>query len=144
MESTMGFFALKVEIIKRFISSYHRLSGIRNEEAGIFSGPCAGDDGGPLTVDDQGVKQLIGVVSGGIGCGTGVPSWYTKVSFFRSWIDCVISTALETGGVRAQVEEKCNKVAESLVPDCLDTNDLMFDLDSLNTIDDSFPIPRCD
>ena len=79
MESTMGFFALKVEIIKRFISSYHRLSGIRNEEAGIFSGPCAGDDGGPLTVDDQGVKQLIGVVSGGIGCGTGVPSWYTKV-----------------------------------------------------------------
>ena len=67
-----------------------------------------------------------------------------QVSFFRSWIDCVISTALETGGVRAQVEERCNKVAESLVPDCLDTNDLMFDLDSLNTIDDSFPIPRCD
>ena len=79
MESTMAFYALKVNMKKRS-NSYHRLSGIRNEEAGIFSGPCAGDDGGPLTVDDQGVKQLIGVVSGGIGCGTGVPSWYTKVS----------------------------------------------------------------
>ena len=67
-----------------------------------------------------------------------------QVSFFRPWIDCVISAALETGGVKAQVEERCNKVAESLVPDCLDTKDLMFDLDSLNTIDGSFSIPRCD
>ena len=46
--------------------------------------------------------------------------------------------------MKAQVEERCSKVAESLVPDCLDTKDLMFDLDSLNTIDDSFSIPRCD
>ena len=49
------------------------------EDTGIFSGPCAGDDGGPLTVEDQGVRTLVGLVSGGIGCGTGVPSWYTKV-----------------------------------------------------------------
>ena len=55
-----------------------------------------------------------------------------------------MSAALETGGVRTEVEERCNKVAESLVPDCLDTKELMFGLDSLNTIDDSFPIPRCD
>ena len=54
------------------------MSGISDED-GIFSGPCAGDDGGPLTVEDQGVRTLVGVVSGGIGCGTGVPSWYTKV-----------------------------------------------------------------
>ena len=54
------------------------MSGISDED-GIFSGPCAGDDGGPLTVEDQGVRNLVGVVSGGIGCGTGAPSWYTKV-----------------------------------------------------------------
>jgi len=59
---------------------------------------------------------------------TGVPSWYTKVSFFRPWINCVVSAALETGGVRTEVEERCNKVAESLVPDCLDTKELMFGL----------------
>ena len=53
--------------------------GIYNTDANIFSGPCAGDDGGPLTVEEEGVKRLVGVVSGGIGCGTGVPSWYTKV-----------------------------------------------------------------
>ena len=51
-----------------------------NAESGVFSGPCAGDDGGPLTVEEGGVRNLIGVVSGGIGCGSGVPSWYTKVS----------------------------------------------------------------
>ena len=50
-----------------------------NADANLFSGPCAGDDGGPLTVEEEGVKRLVGVVSGGIGCGTGVPSWYTKV-----------------------------------------------------------------
>ena len=67
-----------------------------------------------------------------------------QVSFFRPWIDCIISAAQETRGVKAQVEERCSKVAESLVPDCLDTKDLMFDLDSLNTTDDSFAVPRCD
>ena len=51
-----------------------------NADANLFSGPCAGDDGGPLTVEEEGVKRLVGVVSGGIGCGIGVPSWYTKVS----------------------------------------------------------------
>ena len=69
---------------------------------------------------------------------------HLQVSFFQSWINCVVSAALETGGVRAEVEERCSKVAESLVPDCLDTKELMFGLDSLNTIDDSFPIQRCD
>ena len=53
-----------------------------NADANLFSGPCAGDDGGPLTVEEEGVKRLVGVVSGGIGCGTGVPSWYTKVRIF--------------------------------------------------------------
>ena len=31
-------------------------------------------------MEDQGVRTLVGLVSGGIGCGTGVPSWYTKVT----------------------------------------------------------------
>ena len=30
-------------------------------------------------MEDQGVRTLVGLVSGGIGCGRGVPSWYTKV-----------------------------------------------------------------
>ena len=55
-----------------------------------------------------------------------------------------MSKALETVGVRAAVEERCDKVARSLVPDCLNPGDLVVDLDSLNTIDDTFPIPRCD
>ena len=64
---------------EKLLSLILRFSGIRNGD-GVFSGPCRGDDGGPLTIEEQGVTKLIGVVSGGIGCGTGVPSWYTKVS----------------------------------------------------------------
>ena len=69
---------------------------------------------------------------------------HCQVSFFRPWIDCVVSAALGRGGVRAEVEERCDKVARSLVPDCLKPGDLVFEMDSHNTIDGSFPIPRCD
>ena len=38
--------------------------GILNEE-GIFSGPCRGDSGGPLTVsNDEDRDTLIGIISG--------------------------------------------------------------------------------
>lgn len=48
---------------------------------GVFSGPCKGDAGGPLTAVDKKNKDrttLIGIISGGVGCGKGVPSWYTR------------------------------------------------------------------
>ena len=62
------------------------VQGIQDEN-GVFSGPRKGDNGGPLKIrDNEDRETLIGIVSGGVGCGKGVPGWYTKVSFYRNWI----------------------------------------------------------
>ena len=54
-------------------------------EAGKDS--CQGDSGGPLTrEEDGGVRSLVGVVSGGKGCGAGKPAVYTRMSHYDAWI----------------------------------------------------------
>ncbi len=48
---------------------------------------CQGDSGGPLTrEEDGGARSLVGVVSGGKGCGAGKPAVYTRVSYYGDWI----------------------------------------------------------
>ena len=51
------------------------------DESGVFTGSCKGDSGGPLKTQfvDSKRDTLIGIVSGGVGCGNGIPGWYTKV-----------------------------------------------------------------
>ena len=94
---------------------------------GVFPGSCKGDSGGPLTLhDDMGKQTLIGVVVGGIGCGKGVPGWYSKVSHYYPWIDCVIQTSRDNKGNVDIVREKCDKVALDLVPPCISPEDLLF------------------
>ena len=54
---------------------------------------CKGDSGGPVkTLDPSNDRRetLIGVVSGGIGCGSGIPPWYTRLSFHARWFNCII------------------------------------------------------
>jgi len=61
-------------------------------EAGKDS--CQGDSGGPLTrQEDGGVRSLVGVVSGGKGCGAGKPAVYTRVSRYSKWIAAAQRTA---------------------------------------------------
>ena len=36
---------------------------------------------------------LVGIVSGGIGCGKGIPGWYTKLAFHSEWIQCIVRTS---------------------------------------------------
>lgn len=60
---------------------------------------CQGDSGGPLTrEEDGGRRSLVGVVSGGKGCGAGKPAVYTRVSYYSAWIDAA-KAAARTGEV---------------------------------------------
>lgn len=48
---------------------------------------CQGDSGGPLTREEDGGKRsLVGVVSGGKGCGAGKPAVYTRLSYYTDWL----------------------------------------------------------
>ena len=50
---------------------------------------CAGDSGGPLTVqaDESSAMYLAGIVSfGKRKCGTGFPGVYTDVGYYVDWI----------------------------------------------------------
>ena len=117
--------------------------GTQNKD-GVFSSSCKGDSGGPLTTLSEEERQtLIGIVSGGIGCGRGIPGWYTKVSFFYPWIDCIIQTSKDTKGNVNLVNEKCDKVAQDLVPTCLEQDDLIFGGDFDLRSEDTFQIELC-
>lgn len=116
------------------------------DENGVFTGSCKGDSGGPLKTRflDSKKDTLIGIVSGGVGCGSGIPGWYTKVSFYAPWIDCIIETSRETGGARVAVEKKCDEVARNLVPPCVSQEDLIFEDFDLRSGDvDIFAIDSC-
>ncbi|XP_028981955.1 ovochymase-2-like [Diachasma alloeum] len=48
---------------------------------------CAGDSGGPLQIVNKRDKyELLGIVSSGVGCGTGTPGYYTDVPRMVPWI----------------------------------------------------------
>lgn len=57
------------------------------------SGSGSGDSGGPLWIDSNGTKYLIGVVSGAENYTTlhERPSVYTNIAYFRPWIDSVMN-----------------------------------------------------
>ena len=118
--------------------------GFPSKDGKTISGSCKGDSGGPLTTLSEEERQtLIGIVSGGIGCGRGIPGWYTKVSFFYPWIDCIIQTSKDTKGNVNLVNEKCDKVAQDLVPTCLEQDDLIFGGDFDLRSEDTFQIELC-
>ena len=92
----------------------------------IFLGSCKGDSGGPLLTQNQRNRRtLSGIVSGGVECGTGIPGWYTDVSFYADWIKCIINRALILNNNQEKVQRECEKVAKAQ-PKCIKSDDRIF------------------
>lgn len=58
---------------------------------------CSGDSGGPLYVNRNGKKVQVGLTSGGYQCGTGHPSTFTDISYFKTFIKKYVSDAVFDG-----------------------------------------------
>ena len=110
--------------------------GLQSED-GIFSGSCRGDSGGPLQTADPSNDDrttLIGIVSGGIGCGKGVPGWYTKVSFHIKWIRCIIYKSSQFNNNQKKVVEACKDKIQPQ-PTCVAESDLVFGVEEFEKIE---------
>ena len=85
------------------------------------------------TVNDDNIKTLIGVVSGGAGCGDGVPGWYSKVSYHIDWIRCIIDKSGEFNNNQQQVMEAC---MDTIKPDptCVKEKELVIALEYFHNI----------
>ncbi|CAG7723575.1 unnamed protein product [Allacma fusca] len=55
-------------------------------------GPCDGDSGGALMIEEDEKIQVVGIVSGRLeeSCASGLPGLYTRVSRYTQWIKTVI------------------------------------------------------
>jgi len=52
---------------------------------------CQGDSGGPMVFNNNGRRELVGIVSWGIGCGTN-PGVFTRIEYYQSWINNKMSS----------------------------------------------------
>ena len=103
---------------------------------GVFSGSCQGDSGGPLIIEDpdnEGRTTLVGVVSGGAGCGQGVPGWYSRLSRHLPWIRCVLARSAEFNNNQGEVSEACRDTVQPQ-PTCVEENELLGDLNEFQKI----------
>lgn len=100
--------------------------GLNNQ--GVHSGACKGDSGGPVKVfDPSGRLTLVGLVSGGLGCGKGNPGWNTKIAFHREWVTCIMSRYALYRGNYAKTEKYCRGEVDSDEKyKQADDNDLIF------------------
>ena len=79
---------------------------------------------------------LIGVVSGGAGCGQGVPGWYSKVSFHINWISCIIDKSVQFNNNQKKVVEACKDTVQS-EPTCVKEKDLVFGVEEFDKIENN-------
>ena len=99
------------------IADSHVCAGF--EEGGIDA--CAGDSGGPLYLDIDGIQTQVGITSFGIGCG--LPNFYgiyTSVSHQIAWLNEFIDTPFQSPDL---VAERMDEEAEVTGASAGDTDD---------------------
>jgi len=103
----------------------------------VYRGSCKGDSGGPLTTkDEEDRTTLVGIVSGGIGCGKGYPGWYTKVAFHSEWVQCIVKTS-KTITKKVDIEKSCvDSTTKPKKCQEIESEDLIFG--DLRTVEDDF------
>ncbi|XP_023346958.1 uncharacterized protein LOC111715813 isoform X2 [Eurytemora carolleeae] len=51
----------------------------------VTTAACKGDSGGPILLeDDEGIRNLVGLVSGSLSCSGKIPEWYTSIQYHRT------------------------------------------------------------
>ncbi|XP_023335873.1 uncharacterized protein LOC111707106 [Eurytemora carolleeae] len=82
-------------------------NGIKKDD-GITTAACKGDSGGPLFLqDEEGRRNLVGIVSGSLSCCGNAPEWYTSIQYNRKWIECILDRAPTLNFNKAKVEAEC-------------------------------------
>ncbi|XP_055378938.1 uncharacterized protein LOC129610397 [Condylostylus longicornis] len=76
---------------------------------------CTGDSGGPLTVEEDGKKILIGITSFGsvFGCEKGFPGVYTRITSYLDWISDITGIGYDTKTKSEESEEEISIENES-------------------------------
>ena len=85
-------------------------------------------------------------MSGGIDCGKGYPGWYTRVEYYKTWIQCIIDKSLQFNNNIEKVETACSQLERTpkKTRDCeklvADPDVALFDL---RGVDDFDPAEIC-
>ena len=69
--------------------------------------------------------------------------YFPKVSTYLPWVNCIIESSRDPELNEEMVKEKCDQVAECLVPRCISKEELFSDVLDLRASDYEFNIPVC-
>ena len=92
--------------------------------------------------DNDDRTTLIGVVSGGAGCGQGVPGWYSKVSFHIKWIRCIIDKSVQFNNNQEKVQQACRDSVQPQ-PTCVQQEELVVDVEDIRNAMEKYQLELC-
>jgi secreted trypsin-like serine protease len=100
--------------------------GIWNKKKSYFTGPCNGDDGGPLFINqkvnangDIEGRTLVALNFGSLGkCGReNFPAWWTRVASYSDWLRCIHHEA-KTLAINEEINDKVDQTHAQIEAKC--------------------------
>jgi len=97
-----------------------------NKKKSVFTGPCDGDDGGPLYINqktnnetgDIEERTLVAINSGSLGkCGReNFPAWWTRIASYVDWLECIqvqATTVVHNEEIRDKLDQTHSQIEET-------------------------------